>query len=141
MAARDLVLPAGPSRSIRVARGSILAISPWLSHRDAAFGEAPGAFRPQRYQDAGGSSASGTAPGSAAGRKAGGTRDDAMENSSCDSAGAAPAAEQSGLEDCGRAGAKGANAAGGELSGIPGVTQTGMAFGGGRFRCDRGVTL
>lgn len=46
VAASDLVLPAGIGKSVRIRRGSILAVCPFLSHRDPQmFPDAPGAFR------------------------------------------------------------------------------------------------
>ncbi len=145
MAARDLVLPAGPGRTLRVRRRSILAVSPFLSHRDMRlFPDAPGAFRPHRFSGAGNAAASATEAGpmsQSQGPDGGSTTAAAAVGFSTDAT--AHAARKTG--DIGAQqdvnGGGGVKAGGGgrpevadELGAIPGVSQTGMGFGGGRFR-------
>lgn len=146
VAARDLVLPAGPGRTLRVRRRSILAVSPFLSHRDTRlFPDAPGAFRPHRFSGAGNAAASATEAGpmsQSQGPDGGSTAAAAAGGFSTYAT--APAARITGdtgaQQDVNGGGGLNAGCGGrpevaDELGAIPGVSHTGMAFGGGRFRC------
>jgi len=118
VAAQDLVLPAGPGRSIQVKRNSILAVSPFLTHRDTQlFPDAPGAFWPQRYQK-------NSKRNSNTGSARGGVGRHAADGDGAVALGATDA-------DMGRDRVE----AGDGLGCVPGVAPSGMAFGGGRFRC------
>lgn len=169
VAARDLTLPSGTGRTVSVRRGSILAVSPFISHRDTRlFPDAPGAFRPQRYATASAAAAgtegcqpagasadtsngvsaksaaetasqhdagfSGSQRGAAA--AAAGGDYDAHESLAADgsSSSAEPATGYGNGEPAANGHTHSKAEAADEFGAIPGVSQTGMAFGGGRFR-------
>lgn len=162
------MLPSGAGRTVSVRRGSILAVSPFISHRDTRlFPDAPGAFRPQRYAAAAAAAAGdeGSQPGASAdisngvGAKsvasvaeaglqlnagtsgssrvvaAASGRDARQSPAASGSGGGAEIARGRGDEDPAANGGMHSKAeAADEFGAIPGVSQTGMAFGGGRFR-------